>query len=184
MTVSVYGIIKHHGGDIRVSKSIDWSTIFTIYLPIVKEENLVQNVETNSVRFDVATTFSQPWNILVAEDDAVVQRLTASSLEQMGGVVFSANNGKDAVDLFVSNRDIIDILIFDIVMPKLNGVEAYKIIRAYNPDTPVVFVTGYSDNKLSELANEDPSLYLCLRKPCKKIELYTAIVNLLEKKNV
>jgi CheY-like chemotaxis protein len=181
---AVYGIIKHHGGDIKVSKSVDWSTMFTIYLPVVKDENMVHNVELSADHYGVAATFSQPWNILVAEDDKMVQKLTVSTLEQMGGVVFAADNGKDAVDLFVANRDVIDILVFDIVMPKLNGVEAYKIIRAYNPNTPVVFVTGYSDNKLSELANEDPSLYLCLRKPCKKIELYTAVANLLENKNV
>ncbi len=44
--------------------------------------------------------------------------------------------------------------------------------------------SGYSDDKMSELANEDPSLYLCLRKPCKKIELYNAIKSLLDHKNV
>jgi CheY-like chemotaxis protein len=102
----------------------------------------------------------------------------------MGANVIVADDGKQAVDLFVSNRDKIDILVFDIVMPMLNGVEAYKIIRAYKPDVPVVFVTGYSDNKMSELANEDPSLYLCLRKPCKKIELYKAITSLLDQNNV
>jgi len=182
---AVYGIVKHHGGDIKVSKSKEWATIFTVYIPVFREfagsHNIV-NVDNGNT--DESTQFDRPLTVLVAEDDLMVQKLTASTLNHMGADVLVADDGKQAVDLFVSNRDKIDILVFDIVMPMLNGVEAYKIIRAYKPDVPVVFVTGYSDNKMSELANEDPSLYLCLRKPCKKVELYKAIESLLDNNNV
>lgn len=182
---AVYGIVKHHGGDIRVSKSKEWATIFTVYIPVFREFTGAHNAVTiDNGNKDESTQFDRSLTILIAEDDVMVQKLTVSTLMHMGANVLAADDGKQAVDLFVSNRSKIDILVFDIVMPILNGVEAYKIIRAYKPDIPVVFVTGYSDNKMSELANEDPSLYLCLRKPCKKIELYNAIKSLLDNKNV
>jgi CheY-like chemotaxis protein len=180
----VYGIVKHHGGYIKVSKSDDWSTIFTVYIPVFREFSAPQiSAKLEKENVDESTQFDKALNILVAEDNQMVQKLTVSTLQHMGANVFAADDGKQAVDMFVSNRDTIDILVFDIVMPMLNGVEAYKIIRAYKPNVPVVFVTGYSDNKMSELANEDPSLYLCLRKPCKKIELYRAIKSLLDVNN-
>lgn len=79
--------------------------------------------------------------ILLAEDDDIVRDATVAILEYGGYRVITAENGEEAVRLFKENH--IDMLLLDVIMPGMNGVEAYRIIKEIAPDIRVLFTSGY-----------------------------------------
>ena len=134
----VYGIIKQHGGLIEVESELGKGTTFYIYLPVderaVKEE--AQEV-LPPLRGGTET-------ILVAEDEEALRALTRTVLEELGYTVLLAKDGAEAVAVYEANREKIALLLFDIVMPRMGGQEAYERIRSPNGPVPVIFMTGYS----------------------------------------
>ncbi len=83
--------------------------------------------------------------VLFAEDDEALRRLMITVLEQFGYRVIAAVNGIDAVAKFMEHRDRIGLLLLDGVMPKKGGYEAYREISILQPDLPVIFISGYSE---------------------------------------
>ena len=81
--------------------------------------------------------------ILLAEDDENVREVISVVLKTSGYTVINAVNGEDAVQIFMSNKDKINILLLDIVMPIKSGKEAYEEIKKITPDIKVLFMSGY-----------------------------------------
>jgi DNA-binding response OmpR family regulator len=81
--------------------------------------------------------------ILVAEDDTQVRELTKDVLEEFGYKVIAAVDGEDAVKVFNKNKEKIQLLILDVIMPKKNGKEAYDEIKKVRPDIQALFISGY-----------------------------------------
>jgi hypothetical protein len=89
-------------------------------------------------------------SILVAEDDEIIRNLTSSILREFGYTVIVAKDGNDAVSLYRENRDLIKLLLLDVIMPRKNGKDAYEEIRTIRPDVKVVFISGYSADMISK----------------------------------
>ena len=134
----VYGIVKQHEGHINVYSEMGQGTTFKIFLPIV--ESAVEK-ERQTVQLPLLGGAEA---ILVAEDEEVLRKLARDILEGLGYTVLLAKNGEEAVDLYQANREHIDMLLFDVVMPRMGGIEAYKRIRELGGDVPLIFMTGYS----------------------------------------
>ncbi len=100
--------------------------------------------------------------ILLAEDDRLVRDATVAILEYGGYRVITAENGQEAVHHFKENR--VDMLLFDVIMPVMNGVEAYRIIKGIAPDVRVLFTSGYTDEVLDKELVETKDVRL-LHKP-------------------
>ncbi|RJQ43729.1 MAG: MEKHLA domain-containing protein [Nitrospiraceae bacterium] len=133
----VYGIIKQHNGYINCYSEPGKGTKFKMYLPIVKstvKETLP--AESHDLKDTTAT-------ILLAEDEPAVRKLTSQILKEFGHEVIEAVDGEDAEAKFLENKDKIDLLIFDVIMPKMNGKIAYDRIKAVNPDIKALFTSGY-----------------------------------------
>jgi PAS domain S-box-containing protein len=143
----VYGIIKQHEGFINVYSEPGKGTTFRIYLPLIEA---IADHEKNSVVFEYPKGGTE--TILLAEDDAHLRQLAAIVLEQMGYKVIAANDGEDAVTKFMENKDGIHLLLFDLIMPKKNGKEAFDEIRRIRPDIPVIFTSGYSPDLFQQKA--------------------------------
>jgi len=119
--------------------------------------------------------------ILLAEDDLTVRKLTVLVLQQMGYTVIIANDGAEAVTKFMENKDRIQLLLFDIIMPKMNGREAYEEIKKTKPDIPVLFASGYSPDMLrvKELVDDDAPL---VYKPISPQNLLKKVREVLDRK--
>jgi two-component system cell cycle sensor histidine kinase/response regulator CckA len=136
---TVYGIVRQHGGFVHVYSEVGIGTTFRIYLPVTpsKEKTAVTVEESRPARGGSET-------ILLAEDHEGLRELARETLANLGYNIVLACDGEEAVRLFQANRDLIDLLLLDVVMPKMNGPEAYARISAEKADVPVIFATGYS----------------------------------------
>jgi len=87
--------------------------------------------------------------ILIAEDDDDLRRLNRELFEECGYCVLEAANGREALELFQEYQEVIDLLVLDVIMPKMNGKEAFERIRAIRPDIKVLFTSGYTGDILN-----------------------------------
>ena len=136
----VYGIIKQHNGHITVGSEPGKGTSFRIYLPLTPKESLPGILDEEIPALPLAGTET----ILVVEDNPEVRNLNRTVLETFGYRIVEANDGEEAVTQFLRYRDEIDLVVMDVVMPKLNGREAYAKISDIRPDVKILFTSGYT----------------------------------------
>ena len=134
----VFGIVKQHNGYISCCSEPDRGTCFKIYLPMIEKQGIVLPQRTEQ-----ADPTGAGQTILVAEDDDSIRDIIHHLLEEYGYNVIEAINGEDAVTVFRENRDRIDLLFFDLIMPRMNGKEAYEMINSIKPGIKVIFTSGY-----------------------------------------
>jgi PAS domain S-box-containing protein len=134
----VYGIIKQHDGYINVYSEPGKGTTFKIYLPLIRSK-----VEEEKPA-DLSAVERGTETVLVAEDDVQVRDLTKRVLEGSGYQVMEAENGEEAMRVFNENKDKIQLLILDVIMPKKNGKEVYDEIKKTKPDIKAIFASGYN----------------------------------------
>ena len=138
----VYGIVKQNGGFISVYSELKKGTTIKIYWPAIKEEKNNELIEIeDSLRYGNET-------ILVVEDEKEVREVAVESLKSLGYKVFEAENGLKAVELLKKINEKIDVVITDIVMPELNGIELVKEAKKIFPDLKVIYTSGYTDNHI------------------------------------
>jgi PAS domain S-box-containing protein len=171
-----YGIIKQHEGFINVYSEPGRGTTFRIYLPVSREaaveafrpvvsEDLTGGAET----------------ILLAEDDEHVREITSGMLEQMGYTVLVAEDGEEAVKKYLEHKDAIRLLLFDLIMPKKTGKDAYDEIRKITPDMNVIFLTGYAPDMIRQKGLLDDPVVM-LHKPISPADLLNKVRSVLDKK--
>ncbi|MBI5177986.1 MAG: PAS domain S-box protein [Nitrospinae bacterium] len=146
-----YSIVKQHGGFIVVHSGLGRGTAFRIYLPLC-ESAAEKAPQAAGQKADGGSE-----TVLLAEDEEDVRAVTKALLERAGYTVITAENGEDAVGKFVANRDRIQLCIFDMIMPKKNGKEAYQEIRKMWPQNKVLYLSGYTANIFQSDDMEDDS---------------------------
>ena len=169
----VYGIIKQHNGYINVSSEPGKGTTFVIYLPVVKAQ-VKEIPETREEAKGGDET------ILVAEDNDEVRRLAKEILTARGYTVIEAIDGDDAVRRFKAHKDGIDLLLLDVVMPKMNGKETHEAIKKINPRVRVLFTSGYTGDVVLDKGIHDESINF-ISKPLSPDELLRKVREVLDK---
>lgn len=140
----VYGLVKQLNGYIHIQTESGIGTSVNIYFPLV----MAEPEESAFVQLSVPKGGGE--TLLVAEDDPDVRSFIKTVLEEFGYTVIEAVDGMDAVTKFRENSDRIKAAIFDIIMPKKNGRDAYLEIRKTYPDVKAIFVSGYTGEFLTE----------------------------------
>jgi PAS domain S-box-containing protein len=136
---TVYGVVKQHGGCIDVTSAPGAGTTFQIYFPtsVPAEQRPAPASDAQPVRGGKET-------ILLAEDHEGLRELVHESLAALGYTVLAARDGEEAIELFQQHPGEVDLLVLDVVMPRLRGPDAYKRICALDAGIPVLFCTGYN----------------------------------------
>jgi PAS domain S-box-containing protein len=134
----VYGIIKQHEGFITVFSEVGHGTTFKIYLPV--DEKAV----TEEAEIALPPVRGGAEMILIGEDEEALRELAQGVLEELGYQVMLAKDGKEAVEMFTAHQESIDLVILDLVMPRMSGYEASQQMRSLKSNVPVIFMTGYS----------------------------------------
>jgi PAS domain S-box-containing protein len=138
-----YGIIKQHNGYIKVYSEPGEGTIFKIFLPLCDEAALDKKpAGALPVKGGHET-------ILVAEDDAGLRKLSRVVLESFGYMVITAEDGEEAIAKFLENRERINLVLLDMIMPKKNGHEVSEAIRNVSPKMKILFASGYTMENIS-----------------------------------
>ncbi|MCX8083312.1 MAG: response regulator [Calditerrivibrio sp.] len=141
------GIIKQHKGDIKVYSEEGVGTTFKIFLPIVKtkvEDELSDNIGTNN-------TLRLNCNVLLVEDDLLVLEAVSKGLEKMGCRVLAVSDPAEAIDKVLNEGVNCDILVTDIIMPKYDGKQLYKLLSSIIKGLKVIFISGYSHAMLEDI---------------------------------
>ena len=164
----VYGIAKQTGGGVSIATKLGEGTKVTVYLPRTSARPVLHSSESpgEPLRRHDAT-------ILVVDDDPDVRGLAISCLETLGYRVFGADGGRAAIDLV--GKDVsLDLVLIDIAMPEINGVEAVQAILKKRPELPFLYMTGYvGPTKL------DPSEQRVVKKPFTIAELAAKVEEVL-----
>jgi PAS domain S-box-containing protein len=169
---TVYGIVKQHEGFIQLESEAGKGATFHIFLPIRSgAENAEPPAEDN--RF-----IEGKETILVAEDEDAVRNLVTRILQRAGYVVLSARNGVEALEVFEKNEARVDLLLLDVVMPRLGGRAVFDAIRAKSR-VPILFSSGYSFQALNANMLPDEEIHL-IHKPYQPTKLLREIREILD----
>ena len=142
---TVYGIVKQAGGDIWVYSEVGKGTTFKLYFPAVSEP------ASDRRGGDVAAARDQGHEtILLVEDEQGVRDLTAKMLKLLGYTVLTAGSAAEALAMAKAHAGPIDLLLTDVVMPNMGGPQLAGELRRGRPEIKVIFVSGYTENTVSD----------------------------------
>jgi len=158
---TVYGIVKQAGGDIIAYSEIDAGTTFKIYLPRV--DDLEDSVEI-PIEKNGQLVVGEGETILVAEDDDLVRETALNMLTSNGYKVIEARSGEVALEQFKKHRELVDMVLTDVVMTGMNGKELAQKIGEISPRTGFLFISGYTENVIANQEVLDPGIEF-LQKP-------------------
>ncbi len=161
----VFGAIKDHRGEVRVESAPGVGTKFNLRLPRV--EMSAAPPETEKIEHGAGT-------ILLVDDDEVLRTTGRLMLEELGYSILTACDGIEAVERFRTHRSEIDLVLLDMVMPRMNGRETFYAIRSIDPGARIILASGFGDRKnVRDLHNE--GLLGFLQKPYRLRELSAAV---------
>jgi two-component system cell cycle sensor histidine kinase/response regulator CckA len=136
---TTYGIIKGHGGFINVYSEKGHGTTFTLYLP-ASEKRIAEE------KISLVELVKGKETILLVDDEEVVLNVNRMVLEKLGYKVIMARNGQEAIEIFRAQKERIDLVILDMIMPGMEGGKAFDLLRGIHDGVKVILSSGYGIN--------------------------------------
>jgi len=134
---SVYGIIENYGGVIKVFSKKGEGSTFVVYLSASEKEAGKKKIISKKIIKGTET-------LLIADDEEHIIKVVRKMLEKMGYNIITAGSGREAVAVYRENKDKIDLVLLDMIMPGMDGGKTFDRIKDINPDVKVLLSSGYS----------------------------------------
>jgi two-component system, cell cycle sensor histidine kinase and response regulator CckA len=173
---TVLGIVKSHGGFVNVYSQISRGTQFRAYFPAAESPHITRAREE---RADVPLGHGEL--VLVVDDEAAIREITRSTLETFGYNAITAGDGTEAVAIFAQNKDAIEVVLTDMMMPYLDGTGTIRALQKMDPNVKIIASSGLADDgKAAEAGAAGVKIFLS--KPYTAEELLIAIAETLAAK--
>ena len=164
----VFGLVSSHKGFIEVTSSEGQGTCFHVYLPLIKPKRGSSSLSSG----DAINGFGE--TILVVDDNEIVRKGNVEILKSLNYQTLEASDGLEAIDMFASHQDKVMLVLSDLVMPRLGGLDAIKEMEKVQPNVKAIFLTGYDRDDVL-IAGENPDNRVILSKPLNVVKLSHAI---------
>lgn len=170
----VHGIVSHQGGFIKVESEIGKGSNFRVFLPLAQKETAIEQIISLG---DLQEGFGK---ILLVDDEEQVVQVTGEILQSLGYSVVGKTSPMEAIALFSKDPKEFDMLVTDLTMSELTGLELSEKVKKIRPDIPVILITGYSDQVSKDAAVGAGIDEYCM-KPISMRELSTIVGKFLGK---
>ncbi len=170
----VHGIVESHDGQISVESEKEKGTTFDISFPICQEYSAIEKMDTEGMPIQKGNE-----NIMLVDDDKKVAVMETHMLEKLGYKVTCFTSSLNAINVFKGNPDLFDVVITDLTMPDLTGVQFADKLVDIKPTLPVILCTGYGESR-NKHHNDSGSIIRTLRKPVAIKELSHTIRQVLD----
>jgi signal transduction histidine kinase len=167
----VYGLVQQSGGSIELNSAPGEGTEVCVRLPWTDKKT----IPPAEIKAPSASEPAAAQTILLVEDEAAIRKLAARTLSDAGYRVITAGDGVEAVEISRDLLDKIDLLVSDVVMPRMSGPDLLRVLRKEKPELQVLFMSGYS---FENMQGEDVSETPFLRKPFRPRELRREVAKL------
>ena len=162
---TVYGVVKQSGGYISVTSAPGRGSTFRIYFPRV---TALDEIRTKPE--PAGTAIAEHRTVLLVDDEQALRKLTAKMLLSMRFTVLEAQNAFHAMEIARQSETVIDVILTDIMMPDMSGIDLAERMSTLRPETKVLFMSGYADGEIAR-HREVKSGMAILRKPFTQDEL-------------
>lgn len=168
---AVYGTIKDFSGYIDFKTEIGKGTTFFLYIPLADQSEVISSQNEPTLPKGEGT-------ILIIDDEGIIRNMAKNILNSIGYNALLAINGQDGINIYEKEKDNIDLVLLDMLMPVMNGKETFKHLKQINPEVKVLISSGYSsDKEVTAILEQGASGFL--HKPYKKSELAKEIFKIL-----
>ncbi len=171
---STYGILKNHGGFITVVSKVKEGSTFDFYLPASSKEVVKERKYEKEILKGSET-------ILLIDDENMIVNITSRMLKKLGYKFLIAQSGQEALEIFAAEKNHIDLVILDMIMPGMGGKDTYEALKKINPDVKILLSSGYSiRGEAMEIINRGCNGYI--QKPFSYKQLSQRLREILDKK--
>lgn len=150
---TIYGIVKQFGGQIRCYSEVNKGTTFKICLPRAIGRKTPARAENAPADFAGGTE-----TILVVDDEAYIVNLIRQILSKLGYTVLTTTSCREALAISAGRQDQIDLVLTDVIMPEMSGVELIERLQSQRPQTKAIFMSGYASNAAMQIGDLPPKI--------------------------
>ena len=175
---TVYGIVKQTGGFVFVDSKVGQGTVFSIYLPqSAGKAGAGSAAEEQAAK--VKRDLSGMSTVLLVEDEDAVRSFAARALKNKGYDVIEAQSGEDALEIIAEKGASLDLLVTDVVMPRVDGPTLVRQVRETLPELKVIFISGYTEDAFRKKLGEEEGIHF-LPKPFSLKQLAAKVKEVIE----
>jgi two-component system cell cycle sensor histidine kinase/response regulator CckA len=171
---TVYGIVNQTGGFISVTSEIGSGTKFSLYFPATAFQETSSEDHGKKSKENKTADLTGTGTILLVEDEDAVRLFSSRALRDKGYRVIESSTGESALEFIKKGIDEIDLIITDVVMPKMDGPTLVKHIRDQNSNIKVIFISGYTEDSFGDSIQNDSGVHF-LAKPFNLKELASKV---------